>query len=61
VRERYWNVLLLVLQRKVLARAPADRSDGAAFPPWQDRLLFGIAEFERRLARLRLAFPAGGL
>ena len=62
VATRYWNTLLLplmVLQRKILASAPEDRSDVAAFPPWQDRMLFGITEAERRLARLRLSFPAG--
>ena len=63
VATRHWNTLLLplmVLQRKILASAPEDRSDVAAFPPWQDRILFGITEVERRLARLRLSLPAGG-
>jgi SAM-dependent methyltransferase len=62
VRIRYWNALLLplmLLQRKVMASAPEDRSDVAAFPPWQDRTLFGITEIERRLGRF-LPFPAGG-
>lgn len=62
-RARYWNALLLplmVMQRKIMASAPEDRSDVAAFPPWQDRMLFGITELERRLACLGLPFPAGG-
>src|SRR3954462_15253912 len=36
---RYWNALLLplmVLQRKILASAPENRSDVTAFPPWQN-------------------------
>jgi ubiquinone/menaquinone biosynthesis C-methylase UbiE len=60
---RYWNALLLplmVLQRKILASAPENRSDVTAFPPWQNCMLFGITEVERRLARLRLSLPAGG-
>lgn len=60
---RYWNGLLLplmVLQRKIMASTPEGRSDVAAFPPWQDRMLFGITEVERQLARLRLSVPAGG-
>jgi hypothetical protein len=60
---RYWNGLLLplmVLQRKIMASAPEADSDVAAFPPWQDRMLFGITEFERQLARLRVSVPAGG-
>jgi hypothetical protein len=51
---------LMVVQRKILARAPEDRSDVAAFPPWLDQLLFGITEVERRVARLWFAFPVGG-
>jgi ubiquinone/menaquinone biosynthesis C-methylase UbiE len=60
---RYWNGLLLplmVLQRKVMASAPDNHSDVGAFPPWQDRLLFSITEFERRTARLHINVPAGG-
>ena len=60
---RYWNSLLLplmVLQRKVMASTPEGRSDVAAFPPWQDRMLFGVTEVERQLGRLRLSVPAGG-
>ena len=56
---RYWNSLLLPLmiaQRKILARS-SRRSDVAAFPPWLDRILHGVTEFERRLP---LSFPAGG-
>ena len=63
VRMRYWNALLLplmVVQRRVMASAPEDRSDVAVFPPWQDHLLFTVTELERRLARLGFPFPAGG-
>ena len=63
VTTHYWNGLLLplmILQRKVMASAPEGQSDVVAFPPWQDRMLFGITEVERRLARLRLSVPAGG-
>ncbi len=63
IRTRYWNALLLplmVIQRKIMASAPEDRSDVAAFPPWQDSMLFGVTELERRLARLGLPYPAGG-
>lgn len=59
-RVRYWNGLLLplmVLQRKVLARADDDASDVAAFPPWQDAMLYGVTEIERRLP---FPLPAGG-
>jgi SAM-dependent methyltransferase len=63
VTAHYWNGLLLplmVLQRKILASMPEAESDVAAFPPWQDRMLFGITEVERQLARLRVSVPAGG-
>ena len=63
VEARYWNGLLLplmILQRKIIASTPEGRSDVAAFPPWQDRVLFGITEVERQLARLRVNVPAGG-
>jgi SAM-dependent methyltransferase len=63
VSTEYWNSLLLplmILQRKVMASTPEGRSDVAAFPPWQDRVLFGVTEVERRLSRLRLRVPAGG-
>ena len=63
VTTHYWNGLLLplmVLQRKVMASAPEGQSDVVAFPPWQDRMLFGITEVERQLARLQLRMPAGG-
>ena len=56
---RYWNGLLLplmILQRKILARS-SDRSDVAVFPPWQDRILHGMTELERRLP---FPLPAGG-
>ena len=59
----YWNGLLLplmVLQRKILASTPGGQSDVVAFPPWQNRMLFGITEAERQLAGLRLNVPAGG-
>jgi hypothetical protein len=46
----------MIAQRKILARS-SHRSDVAAFPPWLDRILHGVTEFERRLP---LSFPAGG-
>ncbi len=55
----YWNGLLLPLmiaRRKIFSR-PSDRSDVAAFPPWLDRIFYGMTELERRL---RLPLPAGG-
>jgi SAM-dependent methyltransferase len=55
----YWNGLLLPLmiaRRKFFPMSP-DRSDVAAFPPWLDRLFYGMTELERRL---RLRLPAGG-
>lgn len=63
IRSRYWNALLLplmVVQRKVLARAPGNRSDVATFPPWADRSLHAITVLERRLMGFGLPFPAGG-
>jgi SAM-dependent methyltransferase len=63
VTTHYWNGLLLplmVLQRKIMASTPEGRSDVAAFPPWQNRMLFGITEVERQLARLRVSVLAGG-
>ena len=63
VKTRYWNALLLplmVLQRKIMAAAPEDRSDVAAFPPWQNATLLAVTELERHCARLGLPFPAGG-
>ncbi|MCB4821089.1 class I SAM-dependent methyltransferase [Roseicella aerolata] len=62
-RPRYWNSLLLplmVLQRKLLARAPDGRSDVAPFSPWLDRSLFAVTRLERRLQSGGLPFPAGG-
>ena len=59
VRTRYWNTLLLplmIIQRKLLARAEA-KSDVAAFSPWLDATLFAITDMERRLA---CPFFAGG-
>ena len=59
LRIRYWNGLLLpfmIAHRKLRASSP-DRSDVAAFPPWLDRMLHGITEFERRLS---FPLPAGG-
>ena len=55
----YWNGLLLPLMiahRKIFARS-SDRSDVAAFPPWLDRIFYGMTELERRL---HLPLPAGG-
>ena len=59
----YWNALLLPLmlvQRKILARKPSDRSDVGAFPPWLDRLFGAMTATERWLQALGLRFPAGG-
>jgi SAM-dependent methyltransferase len=59
VRARYWNSLLLpfmAAQRKLLARN-GTVSDVALFPPWLDRMLHAMTEFERRLP---CALPAGG-
>lgn len=63
IRPRYWNALLLplmALQRKVLARAPGNRSDVAAFSPWLDRSLHAVTSLERRLTAAGLPWPAGG-
>ncbi len=63
VKTRYWNALLLplmVIQRKIMASAPEDRSDVAAFPPWQNATLLAVTELERHCARLGFPFPAGG-
>jgi len=63
VKTRYWNALLLplmILQRKIMASAPEDRSDVAAFPPWQNATLLAVTELERHCARLGFPFPAGG-
>jgi SAM-dependent methyltransferase len=67
IRARYWNTLLLplmILQRKVLARAAkrGDKggetvSDVAAFPPWIDATFHALTALERRLG---LPLPAGG-
>lgn len=60
---RYWNALLLplmVVQRKIVSRAPGNRSDVAAFSPWLDRSLHAVTGLERRLMAAGLAFPAGG-
>jgi SAM-dependent methyltransferase len=67
IRPRYWNALLLplmVVQRKLLARAPDHGSDVAPLPPWLNRSLAAVTWLERRLqrwgARWNLGFPAGG-
>jgi SAM-dependent methyltransferase len=63
IRAAYWNSLLLplmVLHRKVLARAPDHGSDVAPFSPWLDRSLHVATRLERRMARLGARFPAGG-
>jgi SAM-dependent methyltransferase len=63
VRPRYWNSLLLplmVLQRKLLARAPDGRSDVAPFSPWLDRSLHAVTRLERLLQARGIPFPAGG-
>ena len=42
-------------------RARKGNRDVVAFPPWQDRMLFGITEVERQLALgFGSASPAGG-
>lgn len=59
VRARYWNGLLLplmILQRKLLTHGDSV-SDVAPFPPWQDAILHGITELERRLP---VPLPVGG-
>jgi SAM-dependent methyltransferase len=59
IKTRFWNGLLLplmVLQRKILARADAP-SDVAAFPPWLDAMLHGITALEHRA---KIPLPAGG-
>lgn len=63
IRLRFWNALLLPLmmvQRKVLARAPDNGSDVAAFSPWLDATLHATTVLERRLMAAGLRFPAGG-
>jgi SAM-dependent methyltransferase len=58
----YWNSLLfpvMVLHRLFRGRVKAE-SDVQAFPPWQDRLFYAIAAFERRLARRGFRLPFGG-
>jgi len=63
IRPRYWNSLLLplmVLHRKLVARAPDHGSDVAPFSPWLDRTLHAATEAERKLARIGAGFPAGG-
>ncbi len=60
VQGRYWNSLLFPLmaaQRLLLARSETARSDVTDFPLWQERLFFGMTEFERRLP---FALPFGG-
>jgi len=56
----YWNGLLLplmILQRKVLARAENAASDVAPFSPWLDATFHAITACERRLP---FSLPAGG-
>ena len=63
IRTCYWNALLLplmVLQRKILARAPNHGSDVAPFSPWLNRTLHGVTRLERRMMAAGLPFPAGG-
>jgi SAM-dependent methyltransferase len=67
IRPRYWNTLLLplmVVQRKLLARAPDHGSDVALLPGWLNRSLAAVTWLERRLqrwgARWNFTFPAGG-
>lgn len=63
VRPHYWNSLLLpmmVLHRKVMARAPESRSDVAEFPPWLNKGLHAVTRLERSLLSSGFPFPAGG-
>ena len=63
VRPHYWNSLLLplmVLHRKVVARAPDSASDVAPLAAWLDQSLYAVTRLERRLIALGLPFPAGG-
>jgi SAM-dependent methyltransferase len=63
IRTCYWNALLLplmVLQRKVLARAPQHGSDVAPFSPWLNRTLLAVTGLERRMMAAGVPFPAGG-
>jgi SAM-dependent methyltransferase len=63
VRPFYWNSLLLpvmVLHRKVIARAPEARSDVTQFPPWLDRSLHAVTRLERSMLAHGFPFPAGG-
>jgi hypothetical protein len=63
IRICYWNALLLplmVVQRKIMARAPDHGSDVAPFPPWLNRTLHAVTVLERRLMAAGLPFPAGG-
>lgn len=60
---RHWNALLLplmVLQRKVLARAEGARSDVALLPPPIEAMFRAVTGVEGMLARLGVRFPAGG-
>ena len=60
---RHWNSLLLpimVLQRKVLARADEAASDVAPYPPWLDAALSSVCRLEATLLRAGFRFPAGG-
>ena len=50
----------MVVQRKLLARAPHHGSDVAPFPPWLNRSLHAVTVVERRLMAAGLPFPAGG-
>lgn len=63
IRICYWNALLLplmVVQRKILARAPDSSSDVAPLHPWLNRGLLAATRLERRLMAAGLPFPAGG-
>jgi SAM-dependent methyltransferase len=56
----YWNGLLfpLVAAHRLVAPAAAT-SDVRPYPEWQDRLLFGVTDLERRAARSGLRLPFG--
>ena len=60
---RHWNALLLplmVVQRKLVARADDAASDVTEYPRWLDRGLHAVTRAEALLARAGLRYPAGG-
>jgi SAM-dependent methyltransferase len=60
---RHWNSLLLplmVVQRRVVRRAPDAPSDVQPYPPWLDASLGAVCQAEAALMRAGLRFPLGG-